>query len=166
MISESTAKRKRTDWPSDNDEEYAARKLHILETIADRRLRLIIDNYDVQGDPDFDRFCEGPYSLIFTTRYHQERTGIRELEILPMTDEEELMELFRAEYKRALTPEDEESVRRIIAFMEGHTLSIRLIASAMQARTAHRSSSRGCTPGEWSSPRATSPRSPGGRPCR
>ena len=124
----------RTDWPSDNDEEYAARKLHILETIADRRLLLIIDNYDVQGDPDFDRFCEGSYSLIFTTRYHQERTGIRELEILPMTDKEELMELFRAEYKRALTPEDEESVRRIIAFMEGHTLSIRLIASAMQAR--------------------------------
>ena len=124
----------RDDWKSDSDEDYAARKLHILETIADRRVLLIIDNYDVQGDQWFARLCEGRFALIFTTRYHQRGSGIREIEILPMTDENELLDLFRAEYKRSITPEEEQAVREIISFLEGHTLSIRLIASAMQAR--------------------------------
>ena len=124
----------RDDWKSDSDEEYAARKLHILETIADRKVLLIIDNYDVQGDPWFNTLCEGRFALIFTTRYHQRGTGIREIEILPMTDENELLELFRTEYKRGISPEEENSVREIISFLEGHTLSIRLIASAMQSR--------------------------------
>lgn len=124
----------RDDWKSDSDEEYAARKLHILETIADRKVLLIIDNYDVQGDEWFTRLCEGEFGVIFTTRYHQSGSGIREIEIYPMTDENELLELFRAEYKRVISPEEENSVREIISFLEGHTLSIRLIASAMQAR--------------------------------
>ena len=124
----------RDDWKSDSDEEYAARKLHILETIADRKVLLIIDNYDVQGDEWFPKLCEGRFSLLFTTRYHQRGSGIREIEILPMEDENELLELFRAEYKRAVTPEEEKAVREIISFLEGHTLSIRLIASAMQSR--------------------------------
>ena len=125
---------RREDWPNDTDEEYAERKLHILETIADRRVLLIIDNFDVRNDPDFARLCEGACSLIFTTREHQTGSGIREIEILPMTDEEELMDLFKAEYKRGLTPEDETTVREIIALLEAHTLSIHLVASAMQAR--------------------------------
>ena len=124
----------RDDWKSDSDEEYAARKLHILETIADRKVLLVIDNYDVQGDEWLGRLCEGRSALIFTTRYHQSGSGVREIEILPMTDENELMDLFRSEYKRAISPAEEAAVRKIIAFLEGHTLSIRLIASAMQSR--------------------------------
>lgn len=122
------------DWKTDSDEEYAARKLHILESIADRRVLLIIDNFDVQDDEMLTQLCEGRFAIIFTTRYHQPGSGIREIEILPMTDEEELMGLFRAEYKRALSREEESCVREIISFLEGHTLSIRLVASAMETR--------------------------------
>lgn len=110
---------KREDWPNDSEEEYAHRKLHILETIADRRVLLVIDNYDVQNDPDFAELCAGACSLIFTTRDHQTGSGIREIEILPMTDEQELMDLFRAEYKRALTPEDKRRCGRSSRYWRG-----------------------------------------------
>lgn len=122
-----------TDYPAETEEEYARRKLQILNSISDRHVLLVIDNFDVERDPLLEELCSGPYSIIFTTRCRHS-IGIREIEILPMTDDAELMELFRAEYKRALTPEEETSVRGIIAHLESHTLSVRLIAAAMQAR--------------------------------
>ena len=123
-----------TDYPAEDEAAYAKRKLRILNSIADRRVLLVIDNFDVEGDPDLTELCAGPYSILFTTRCHQSGSGIREIDVLPMTDPEELMGLFQAEYKRALSPEDAAYVREIIAFLDHHTLSIRLVAAAMQAR--------------------------------
>lgn len=122
----------RTSHTSDSDEDYALRKMDILKKIANRQVLIIIDNFDVEDDPYLDRFLSGTYGVLFTTRIRHE--GRNEIAILPMQDEKDLVALFKTEYTRAITSEEENTVRKIIQYLDGHTLSIRLIASAMQKR--------------------------------
>ena len=124
----------RTEFPEDSDQDYFQRKLRILKEIADRRILIIVDNFDVTEDPSLETFCSGLYSLLFTTRYHQENRHFPEVEVWEMTDESDLLELFRTEYSRNLDDTDLTCVKDIIRQLNGHTLSIRLVASAMQHR--------------------------------
>lgn len=124
----------RGDYPEDDDETYFNRKLHILKEISDRKVLIVIDNFDVTDDPHLEAFCSGPYSVIFTTRYHQQNGHIGQIDIGKMESEEELLSLFGAEYTRALSGEALEQVKKILKHLEGHPLSIRLVASTMQSR--------------------------------
>ncbi len=124
----------RMDFPEDDDRAYFQRKLRVLKEISDRRVLLVIDNFDVTEDPDLEDFCAGRYAVLFTTRCHQEGTGLPEVEVTEMTDEAELLALFQAEYTRTLDAAALEQVKGIIRQLNGHTLSIRLVASAMQHR--------------------------------
>lgn len=124
----------RTAFPEDTDQDYFQRKLRILKEISDRRILIVLDNFDVTEDPQLEAFCGGPYSVLFTTRYHQESRHFPEVEVREMTDESELLELFRAEYTRNLDEMALAHVKTILRQLNGHTLSIRLVASAMQHR--------------------------------
>ncbi len=124
----------RADFPEDGDRAYFQRKLRVLKEISDQRVLLVIDNFDVTEDPDLEDFCAGRYAVLFTTRCHQEGTGLPEVEVTEMTDEAELLALFQAEYTRTLDAAALEQVKGIIRQLNGHTLSIRLVASAMQHR--------------------------------
>jgi len=125
----------RQDYPEDDERAYFERKLRILKEIGDRRVLLVVDNFDMtESDPDLEAFCSGSYGVLFTTRYHQTCGNIPEVEVHPMEDEAELLELFRTEYTTALDSKAVEDVKRIVKLLDGHTLSIRLVASAMQNR--------------------------------
>ena len=121
------------DYPTDTQQEYAKRKLDLLKKIADRKILIVIDNFDVQNDPLLQSFCSGQYAVIFTTRYHQLENWIQEIDILSIIDDADLMRLFCAEYRRNTGSQDEKIVLRIIYLLEKHTLSIRLVASLMQS---------------------------------
>lgn len=123
-----------SEYPSDSQKEYAMRKLGILKSISNRKTLFIIDNYDVQDDEDLELFCSGQYSIIFTTRNHQSNSRIQEIEILSMSDDTELMRVFCSEYRRPIETNDEHIIKDIIHNLEGHTLSVRLVASTMQTR--------------------------------
>ena len=120
----------RTDYPNDSDEAYGLRKMDILKNMADKRVLIVIDNFDTENDPYLDRFLSGSYSVIFTTRIHHE--GKNELAIDALKNEKELFDMFLLEYTREITPTDRNFIENIIGYVEGHTLSVRLIASAMQ----------------------------------
>ena len=45
-----------------------------------------------------------------------------------------MIELFKIEYKRNVTEDDMQAIRKIIEYFEKHTLSIRLIAGAMHTQ--------------------------------
>ena len=124
----------RTNYPTDNQKQYAKRKLDILKRIATRNTLLIIDNFDVQDDLDLNSFCAGPYGIIFTTRFHQANNFIHQIDILPITDDKDLIEIFRSEYFRKMAIKDLETIRQIIHSLDCHTLTIRLVASAMQSQ--------------------------------
>lgn len=122
----------RSDHPNDSDRAYFQRKLKTLKTVADSRVLIVVDNFDTSQDPDLRDFCSGSYSVLFTTRCRGISPDLPELEISPMTDETELLELFRAEYKRTVS--DTAPVTALLRALNGHPLSIRLVASAMQSR--------------------------------
>ncbi len=124
----------RAAYPEDSEEDYYLRKIRILKEIADSRVLIVMDNFDVKGDPELERFCSGAYSVIFTTRYHQSNTVLPEIEICGMNSRQDLLALFRCEYTRALDAEGMACVERILDQLDGHPLSIRLVASAMQNR--------------------------------
>lgn len=124
----------RSDFSSDTDHEYMLRKLTILKQNADKKLLLVIDNFDVTSDPDLEELLSGNYSIIFTTRNHQKNKRIPEVAINPMQDENELVDLFKLEYKREITDENLTYVKEIIKLLQGHTLSIRLVAATMQSK--------------------------------
>lgn len=124
----------RTDFPEDSDEDYWQRKLRILKEIADERVLLVVDNFDVPDDPDLEAFISGAYAVIFTTRCHQESGRLPEVEVQSVTDRSELLAMFRAEYTRSLDEAGETWVNEILEQLDGHPLSIRLVASAMQSR--------------------------------
>ena len=124
----------RTDFPGEDDRAYMHRKLDILKSITDKKILFVVDNFDVLQDPDLELFCSGTYGVIFTTRNHHISSRIPTLEILPMEDDRDLMDLFRTAYTRALDPIKEETVRQIIRHLNGHTLSIRLVGQTMQEK--------------------------------
>ncbi len=124
----------RMDYPEDSDREYYERKMTILRRIADRRVLLVIDNYDVLDDPDLEDFCRGAYGVLFTTRFHPQSGSMSEVEIGAITDPTEQMNMFRTEYGRVLDKTGEEFVDQILKVLDGHPLSIRLVASAMKSR--------------------------------
>lgn len=122
------------DYPQEDDETYFKRKLHILKEIAGKRVLFVIDNFDVPEDAHLSDFCSGSYGVLFTSRFAQDRNGLQEVNVYPLEDVEEMMELFQAEYKRALGNEDIEEIHEILQLLGGHPLSIRLVASTMQSR--------------------------------
>lgn len=124
----------RADFPEDSDEDYWQRKLRILKEIADGRVLLVVDNFDVPDDPDLEAFTSGEYGVIFTTRCHQEAGRLPEVQVRSVTDRQELLAMFRAEYNRSLDAAGEACVKEILDQLDGHPLSIRLVASAMQSR--------------------------------
>ncbi len=124
----------RENFPEADTREYFEQKLRLLKEITDESDLLVVDNFDVSDDPDLVKLCSGRYSVIFTTRSHQEGNSIPEIEISAITDEKELMEIFTSKYTRALDEESQNIVKEIIRHVNGHTLSIRLIGAAMQSR--------------------------------
>jgi len=124
----------RADFPEDTDEDYFQRKLRILKEVADRRVLIVVDNFDVPGDPDLEALTGGRYAMIFTTRCHQEHSRLPEIKVQPITDRGELLTIFQAEYTRALDEAGLVQVEEILDQLDGHPLSIRLVASTMQSR--------------------------------
>lgn len=124
----------RNNYPEDDDQNYYQRKLRILKEITNEKVLIVMDNFDVSDDPDLESFCSGNYSVLFTTRMQQANTQFELVEIEAMQDANELMEVFRAEYVRNLDEAGEEYVHEILEILQGHPLSIRLVASAMQSR--------------------------------
>lgn len=122
----------RSDYPKDSDRDYFRRKLKILKTIADPRVLIVVDNFDVPSDPDLEEFCGISCGVLFTTRFRGISRHLQETEISAITDEGELLELFRTEYTRAVT--SDAAVRELLQTLDGHPLSIRLVASTMHSR--------------------------------
>lgn len=123
----------RSDYPDCDDRAYFMEKLKVLKEIADRRVLIVLDNFDVADDEDMDLFCSGNYSILFTTRYHQISDNVPEVEIKEITDENDLMALFSAEYCKTLNEAAQKEVKALIQQIGGHPLSIRLAASAMKS---------------------------------
>lgn len=122
----------KSDFPEDTPRDYFLRKLNIFKQLADRRVLVVMDNFDVTDDPDLELFCSGGYSVIFTTRYHPLDDRYETITVSSMVEEADLLALVKTEYTRPLKPADMDTLRKLFTLLDNHTLSVRLAASAMQ----------------------------------
>ena len=115
----------------ETEEEYFGRKMARLNRIADERTLVIVDNFDTDSDPDLEAFASGGFRILFTTRNDHSDTGYPIMHIREL-DEEEQYTLFLKNYSRPVRGNDEGDIRAILRMVNGHTLTIELIAKLMQ----------------------------------
>lgn len=112
-------------------EQFFHRKLKILQDITDERTLLIIDNFDVDGDPRLEEILAGNYHIIFTTR--NTHSGYHSIKVEAISSEKILFEIFEKNYGSAIEGEDRKYIRKIFHHIVCHTYTIELIAKQMQA---------------------------------
>jgi tetratricopeptide (TPR) repeat protein/serine/threonine protein kinase len=108
-------------------------KLGILEE-HNEKILIIIDNYNVASDDDFDLFISGIHKVIFTSRIEHNAKKERKVVISGISDEENVLALFGTYYgERKITKEDEPVIIEIGKWALGHTMTIELVAAALSA---------------------------------
>jgi len=125
----------------DNDEKSDVNifqiKMSALEK-CDEKTLIIIDNYDVPDDKNFDKFVSHKYNVIFTSRVTpQDEYKENEIDISSMENKDDLLKLFYAYYNPKLKTEEvkeeeKATVYEIIKHVQGHTMTVMLIALAMK----------------------------------
>ena len=116
---------------AETDEAYFARKLQTLKDLSNDRTLIIVDNFDVKHDDRLEDFVSGPYRLLFTTRYaHKDYPN---LPVGPIRDFTKQRQIFKRNYGEDIDPSEQQTVDEIIRLVNGHTITIELIAKQMEA---------------------------------
>lgn len=116
---------------AESAEAYFERKLQTLKNLSDARTLLIVDNFDIREDPYLETFVAGPYRILFTTRFAHKDYPC--LQVGPIGDFEKLRQIFHKNYGESLSGEEQRTVDQIIRLVNGHTITIELIAKQMEA---------------------------------
>jgi len=117
----------------ETEDEYFTRKLSQMKALATEKTLIIVDNFDTDYDDSLEEFADGKYRILFTTRNDHSDTGYPVIPINEL-DSEEQYELFIKIYNRPIRGDDEEKIREILRHINGHTLTIELIAKMTQAK--------------------------------
>ena len=118
----------------ESTDEFYARKLKKLKELSTPKTLIIVDNFDVDFDPDLKNFLSGEYAVIITTRNDHSDSRIPTVLINEMTIEDQFA-LFRADFgSRELNEEDTAALEELRRYINGHTLTIKLIAKMMKKK--------------------------------
>lgn len=120
------------EYFGDSKRQYFQHKLKLLKELSNRRTLLIVDNFDVTDDHDMETFCNGEYTVLFTTRTQELTTSVPEICLEAFHEEKDLLRLFKLEYKRSMTQQEEQIILQTISHFQKHTLLVRLLGNAMQ----------------------------------
>lgn len=117
----STGKRGERGW-------YFRRKLKILRQLVNENTLLIIDNFDVLADERLHAITSLPCKILFTSRTDPSAFSLPGIRI-PVLPPEVQKALFFAYYEKELSSSELIQLEKLLAFLCGHTLSIKLCAS-------------------------------------
>lgn len=112
-------------------EVFFKRKLKTLKELSTSKTLIIVDNFDVLDDENLQLFTDGPYKLLFTTRY--EHFDYAFLPVGPIQDFEKVRQIFTKNYGRPLPPKDKPVIDEILNLVNCHTITVELIAKQMRA---------------------------------
>lgn len=117
-------------YPDEKSEEFFRRKLELLKTMTNEKTLFIIDNFDVDTDPDLDDFLSGNYHVILTTR--NSHPGYETKFVEAVKNWEDVLKIFTENYGRDITDNNDIScLKEIFSAIYNHTLAIELIAKQM-----------------------------------
>ena len=115
----------------ESSEIYCSRKLDIFQKLADERTLLIVDNFDVDGDPKLEELLSMPCKLLFTTRNDWGDYPV--LDVGPLQDFDSQRALFSKSYGFPIAASMQPYVDEMLCLVGGHTITIELIARQMKA---------------------------------
>lgn len=115
----------------ESDEVFYARKLQILRSIAGEDTLIVVDNYDIDSDPDLDSFTQGDHRIIFTTRNNH--SGCKTVFVKPFDDPEKAYDVFLKNFGGEVSAEDKPYIMKLLKKVEYHTYTIELLAKQMNA---------------------------------
>ena len=117
-------------YPDESKEDFFRRKLRVFRSITDKKTLLIVDNYDVDFDKDFEEFTEGSCDIIFTTR--NSHPGYSSFKISAIDDTEKILTLFEKYYGMPLSENDRPYIQKLAESVENHTYAMELLAKQME----------------------------------
>lgn len=122
----------RENYPQDTDRQYFQRKMRILKAIADRRVLIIIDGFNISQDPNLEEFLSGQYAVVITTQYRPAAGNLPTFEISHFKDEAKQLALFKEKYGINIDETEVEDILTMIRSWQGHTYGICLLATTMR----------------------------------
>lgn len=111
--------------------DFFKRKMQVFRSLADEHTLLIVDNFDVDSDPDFREFTEGRHHVLFTTR--NSHPGFHSIQVSAIPDQEQLFQIFEQNYGMPLEEEDRPFIEEMLRLIENHTYTVELLAKQMEA---------------------------------
>lgn len=117
--------------PGESENAFFQRKLQQLQILANAKTLIIIDNFDVDSDPNLEKFLEGPYYVIFTTR--NIHPGYPSIDITEIKDFDVMREIFSCNYGESIDKDDISYLKDIFEYVQYHTYAVELIAKQMAA---------------------------------
>lgn len=117
--------------PGETEDEFFSRKWRVFQSLADERTLLIVDNFDVENDPDLEFFQSGCFQIILTTRC--KHSNARSVRISAIEDAETLFHIFEENYGSPVDEEDRPYLWELFQLIEGHTYTIELLGKQMDA---------------------------------
>lgn len=115
----------------EDEHTYFQKKMQALRSIADERTLIIVDNFDVDMDPNLKEFLEGKYRVIFTTR--NAHPGYTTVKVGTIQDKDVLFRIFEQNYGASIEEWERPYVEELFERIEYHTYTIELIAKQMEA---------------------------------
>ena len=115
-------------------DEYYLRKIGKLKEIAaHQKILIVLDNYYSQPGDDFTDFFHIPWHTIVITREIDNTLELPQIRVTELETEEERISLFEKYLERRIHKDERSAVAAIIHKIQGHTLSLKLLAKHMAA---------------------------------
>ena len=125
-------RKKNVDGTVEDDNEYFERKLKQIKEASDKNTLIIIDNFDVDGDPNLAEFLDANYKVIITTRCDYSKIYQNIIRINPLDSMEGLKAIFFENYSGYKVKQNDPHIEELINLVNGHTYTIELIAQHME----------------------------------
>lgn len=117
---------------NETNEAFFERKIEILKKIVTSKDLIVIDNFDVEYDEDMELLFSCPCKFMITTREDFHDFNYPQIEIYPLRDPDEVLQLFYHYNDILYEPEECEAVKDCIRFVDYHTMTVELIAKYLR----------------------------------
>lgn len=114
------------------DRDYLKEKYSILKRLCNKRVLIIVDNFNDLQDNTLSKLLQLNCKMLFTTRCDVSEYNYEQLS-LGVLGRDYVWDIFHTWYKAKLSNEDRIAVEQILNLYQGHTMAVELIAKQMRA---------------------------------
>ena len=122
-------------FPDEKPHDYYRRKLNKLKELSDKKVLLIVDNFNTTEDIYFDELMNLDCKMIVTTRCDFVDFGYEQIYIGPLKKDYDIRSIFNYYYPKfkLLSDEENTAVEEILELYAGHTMAVELLAKQLNA---------------------------------